>query len=223
MDRLVLQLEPRTITGKKVKNLRKVGLVPASICGKGVANGNFQLDAKAFAQVYRQAGRTALVDLRLPDGTKSAFVRQVQIHPVRRDAIHVDFRVVDLRTEMTADVPVVAVGQNPLLERGEGVLTITLPTLHLKALPTDLPQTIEIDISNLSFEHSSIHVSDVRLGDAVEVLTAADQVLVSLSHSRMEAEAEEIAEQVQGGDVELAADNADTTPDAGTSAGDSNA
>ncbi|HEY0737110.1 MAG TPA: hypothetical protein VGD69_19495, partial [Herpetosiphonaceae bacterium] len=125
MDQPTLTLEPRSIIGKKVKTLRREGMVPASICGKGVATETFQLDAKTFGLVYRQVGRTGLIDLQLPSGARSAFVRQVQIHPVSRQFLHVDFRIVDLRVEMTADVPVVAVGTNELVERGDGVLTIS--------------------------------------------------------------------------------------------------
>lgn len=213
MDKLTLQLEPRTITGKKVKNLRKAGVLPASICGKGIANGNFQLDAKTFNQVYRRAGRTTLIELQTPQGTQSAFVRQTQIHPVSRQYIHVDFRVVDLRVAIAADVAVVAVGENPLVERGEGVLSIA-STLHVRALPADLPSTIEVDISTITDFDTTIHVSDLNLGDKVEVLTGADQPVATVSRSRMEADQEAIAEQIEQGDVEIAAPDADTNPEA---------
>lgn len=221
MADLKLTLEPREITGKKVKRLRKQGLVPASICGKGVANANFQLDLKTFTQVYKQAGRTTLIDLETPDGVRSAFVRQAQIHPVSRAYIHVDFRVVDLRTAITADVAVIAVGENAHVERGEAVINVTTPTLHVRALPSDLPNHIEIDISNLE-AGTTLHVSDLNLGDTVEVLTPAESPVVSLTMSRMATEAEEIQEQIDTGDQELAADNAATTPSAGTGDSDEN-
>lgn len=213
MDKLTLKLEPRTITGKKVKNLRKEGLVPASICGKGVANANFQLDAKTFGLVYRQAGRSTLIELETPQGTQSAFVRQVQIHPVKRHFIHVDFRVVDLLVAMTADVPVVSVGTNELVERGEGVLSLPLSTLHVRGLPSDLPQSIEVDISTIHDFTATIHVSDLQLGDMIEVLTPGDQVVATISRSRMEAEDEAITEQEQAGEPELSGEGADTNAD----------
>lgn len=210
MDQLTLTLEPRSITGKKVKTLRREGMVPASICGKGVATETFQLDAKTFGLVYRQAGRTRLIDLQLPSGTRSAFVRQVQIHPVSRQFLHVDFRIVDLRVEITADVPVVAVGTNELVERGDGVLTISLPTLHIKALPTDIPQNIEVDVSKIHDFSTVLHVRDLDLGDKVQVLTSPDEALATITPSRMEVEEEEITEQEQQGEPELSAEDADT-------------
>lgn len=210
MDQPTLTLEPRSIIGKKVKTLRREGMVPASICGKGVATETFQLDAKTFGLVYRQVGRTGLIDLQLPSGARSAFVRQVQIHPVSRQFLHVDFRIVDLRVEMTADVPVVAVGTNELVERGDGVLTISLQTLHIKALPGDIPQNIEVDISKLADFNTVLHVSDLDLGDKVQVLTSPEEALATISPSRMAAEEEEITEQEQQGEPELSAEDADT-------------
>lgn len=213
MDKLTLQLEPRTITGKKVKNLRKAGVLPASVCGKGITNANYQLDAKTFSLVYRRAGRSTLIELQTPQGIQSAFVRQTQIHPVSRQYIHVDFRVVDLRVAMAVDVPVHAVGENPLVERGEGVLSIA-STLHVRGLPADLPSTIEVDISAITDFDTTIHVSDLNLGDKIEVLTGADQPVATISRSRMEADQEEIAEQIEQGDVAIADPDADTNPEA---------
>lgn len=195
MDNLKLTLEPRSVTGKKVKNLRKQGVLPASICGKGIPNGNFQLDLKEFSAVYRQAGRTALIELQLPDGKQSAFVRQLQIHPVSRVPIHVDFHVVDLLVAMTADVPVVTVGENSHVQRGEAVISLALQALHVRGLPADLPQSVELDISDLDVG-TTLYVSDLSVGDNIEVLTPADQGVLSLTPSRMAAEAEEVAAEV---------------------------
>jgi large subunit ribosomal protein L25 len=210
MDKLSLRLEPRTITGKKVKNLRKAGTIPASICGKGIQSESFQLDERTFTNVYRRVGRTALIDLQLPSGTSSAFVRQVQRHPVSQRVLHVDFRIVDLRIEMTADVPVATVGQNPIVERGAGVLSLGHTTLSVKGLPADLPQTIEVDISGIADFTSSLYVRDLNLGDNITILTPADDMLVTITASRMAVEEEAITEQEQMGEPELAADNADT-------------
>jgi large subunit ribosomal protein L25 len=208
VDKLSLKLEPRSVTGKKVKNLRREGLVPASICGKGVPTETFQLDAKTFGQVYQKVGRSGLIDLEMPGGTRSAFVRQVQINPVTRAPIHVDFRIVDLNVEMVADVPIVAVGENRLVERGEGVLQLPHATLHVRALPGDLPQNIEVDISKIEDFDTALHVRDLDLGDKVTVLTPEDETIATLTRSRMEAEAEEVAEEAAEGEPELSGGDA---------------
>jgi large subunit ribosomal protein L25 len=197
MERPTLTLEPREISGKKVKNLRKQGLVPASICGKGVQSENFQLDAKEFGIVYRRVGRSGLIDINLPSGTRSALVRQVQQNPVNSQFLHVDFRVVDLRTEITADVPIVIVGENVLVERNQAALNQSLSTLHVKGLPTELPQAVEVDASTLEDFNTVIHVSDLKLPDGIEVLTPAEDAVVTLTPSTTAAEKEELQEVVE--------------------------
>ncbi len=212
MDQLSLTLQPRTITGKKVKNLRKEGLVPASICGRGVEPQNYVVDARIFGRVYQQAGRSGLIELQTPAGPRQAFIRQVQRHPITTQWLHVDFRVVDLRTPMTADVPVVLTGQNELVERGQAFATLMLHTLHVRALPGDLPQQVEIDISNVTDFNTVFHVSDLQLPAGVEVLSAAEEPVATLTPSRMAAEEAEITEQEQLGEPELSNDRADDTP-----------
>src|SRR3954452_10676611 len=116
MDQLTLVLEPRSVTGKKVKHLRSAGLVPASICGRGVTPENYATDAKTFGKVYQTAGRSTLIALQTPTGTKQAFIREIQRHPISQVWLHVDFRVVDMAVSMTADVPLTLVGENQLVD-----------------------------------------------------------------------------------------------------------
>jgi large subunit ribosomal protein L25 len=118
-----------------------------------------------------------------------------------------------LRTEMTADVPIVAVGENPLVERNDGVLSTPLATVHIKALPADIPHTVEVDISRIADFNTSLHVSDLDLGPNVQVLTAPEEVIATITPSRMAAEDEAITEQEQLGEPELANDTADDTPE----------
>ena len=211
MARPVVTLQPRTITGKKVKQLRRQGIAPASICGKGVENQNVQVNVREFDAVYRQVGRTALVDLQLPNtrALPSAFVRQVQRNPVNGQLIHVDFRVVDLLVEMTVDVPVVIVGENELVKREQAVAVLSHPTLSVRGLPTDLPQLIEVDISGLEDFTSTIHVSDLKLSDTFEILTPAEEAVATLSASTTQEDEAHLQEEEQFGEVI----EEDTTPE----------
>src|SRR5689334_22131375 len=91
-DRLKLELENRTLTGKKVNRLRREGILPATVYGKGVGPFIVQLDTRTFSNTYRQAGRTGLIDLAIPEQSGiSAFVHTLQRHPVTRAIQHVDF------------------------------------------------------------------------------------------------------------------------------------
>jgi large subunit ribosomal protein L25 len=213
MDQYTLTLEPRTLTGKQVKRLRAAGYVPAAICGRGITPQNYVVDAKTFGRIYQQVGRTTLIELQTPTGTSQAFVREVQRHPVSNVWLHVDFRVVDLKVAMTADVPIVVVGENPLTARGDGVANLTLHTLHIRALPGDLPHNVEADISGLTDFTSVLHVGDLKLGDKVEVLTSAEEPVVTISPSTTAADEEAITEQEEMCEPELVGRRPEETVD----------
>lgn len=163
MDNLSLTLEPRTVVGKKVKHLRTQGLVPASICGKGVKSENYVTDARIFGKVYQKAGKSGLLELKTPTGVLRGFIREIQRHPISRVWLHVDFHVVDMRVQIMADVPVATVGSNQLVDKQGGMMNILLPNLHVRALPGDLPQAIEVDISGITDYNTPLHVSDLKL------------------------------------------------------------
>ncbi len=212
MEQISLTLEPRTVTGKKVKHLRSAGLVPASVCGRGITPENYVVDAKTFGRIYQRAGRNALIELRTPTGAKQAFVREIQRHPISGVWLHVDFRIVDLRVAMTADVPIVIVGANELVDRGQAIANLIIPTLHVRALPADLPHNIEVDISGVTDFNTVLHVSDLQLGDKVEVLTAAEEAVVTINPSTTAADEEHITEQEEMGEPELAGAGGDDVP-----------
>jgi len=195
---LSLDMEIREVTGKKVKRLRQEGLLPATIYGKDFSPLTVQLDSRAFSTVYQQSGRTALIKLTIPGMKKrpSAFVQDIQRHPVKRDILHADFRVVDLTVEINAEVPVALVGTSPLVERGDAVINHGHSTVEIRALPEKVPQHLELDISVLDSLDKSIHVGDLPPHDDYVVNTAPETLLVSLSQVRAAvAAADEEAEE----------------------------
>jgi large subunit ribosomal protein L25 len=194
-DKITLALENRTVTGKKVNRLRRAGILPATVYGKGVGPFNVQMDARTFGSIYRHAGRTSLIELQIPDQPlQSAFIHALQRHPVSRAIIHADFRVVDLLIEITVAIPIHIVGVSELVERGDATLNQVLTTLDVHALPTDLPSHIEVDISALDSFDKSIRVRDIQLPVAGTIETPDDELVVSLNASRP---AEEEAEEVE--------------------------
>ena len=205
-DRLSLSLENRTLVGKKVNRLRREGVLPATVYGKGVSPISVQMNARAFNDTYRHAGRTGLIDLSIP-GQKSisVFVHNLQRHPVTRNIIHVDFLAVDLRTEVTVDVPLHIVGESELVKRGDALLNQVLTSLAVRALPADIPSSISVDVSGLDSFDKSIHVSDLALESKGEIVTPADELVVSLSQARDEEE-EAAEEEAAEGEPELVRD-----------------
>lgn len=201
-DRIQLELEQRTVTGKKVNRLRRAGILPATVYGKGVGPFTVQLNARTFGEIYRRAGRTTLIDLAIPgQPPQSAFIHTLQRHPVSRAIRHVDFLVVDLLIEITVDVPIHLVGESPLITRGDAVLNQVLTALEVRALPTALPSNIEIDISVLDSLEKSVHVRDISALANGAIVTPEDELVVSLAQSRP-AESEAAAEEEQPSSAE---------------------
>lgn len=194
----MIPAQKRMVLGKKVKHLRLQGLLPATVYGRGIEPVSIQLDSKAFNLMFRQAGRTSLIDLFIDGQLMSVFVQDVQRHPVKRDILHVDFKAVDLKRVIQVEVPVIAVGESPVIVRGDALLNHALQTVMVEALPAELPQHIEIDISVLDQMDKSIHAGDLAASGTYKVLTNADAVVLSLTQLRAttetEAEAAVVAE-----------------------------
>ena len=194
-----IEAKKRTILGKQVKQLRKQGLLPATVYGKGFEPASVQLDERAFNLTYRKAGKTTLIDLMIDGVLASVFVQAVQRHPVTRNILHIDFKVVDLKKAVYVEVPVMAIGESPLVARGDALLNHVINTVMVEALPAELPQHIEVDISVLTSFDKSITAADLPTGAGYKVLTDADQVILSLTQMRASTgeegeEAEEAAE-----------------------------
>jgi large subunit ribosomal protein L25 len=195
-ERPTLTLERRTVLGKKVKTLRRSGVLPATVYGKGVEPISVQLSARAFADLLRKAGKTTLLDLKIPgERPLSAFIHALQRHPVSREILHVDLRVVDLLIEIVVEVPVHLEGESPLVARGDALLNIVHTSLNVRALPTDVPSALHVDASRLDSFDKVLHVSDLALPAGVSVELPGDELLVSLTPSRTAVEETPAAEE----------------------------
>jgi large subunit ribosomal protein L25 len=166
------------------------------VYGKGVGPFTVQLNQRTFTDAYRHAGRTGLVDLAIPcQSAIAAFVHSLQRHPVTRAIQHVDFLAVDLRVEVTVDVPVHLVGESDLVRRGDAILNQILNAVAVHALPADIPSFVEVDISGLDSFDKSVHVSDITLTTKGTIVTSPDDLVVTLSPARVEEEVAEEAEE----------------------------
>ncbi|MDQ3328180.1 MAG: 50S ribosomal protein L25 [Chloroflexota bacterium] len=203
----------REVVGKKSRRLRREGKIPAVLYGFGVDSTNLQLDAKEFETIFREAGRTALVDVSVDEGRPvRVFVQDVQRHPISLALYHVDFHAVNLRQEITTDVPIVLTGEAPAVHNNEGVLLRGLETISVTALPTELPQQIDVSIESLEVLDDTIHVSDLLVSDDYQIVTDPSEMLVRIIAQQLEPEPEEVAEELEEGDeddTEAAEDRGD--------------
>lgn len=199
--RLELKAEKREVTGKKVRFLRRKGLLPASIYGKGLESLSVQLDAKAAMNVYETAGESSLVDLIMDNGDKWPILfKNPQYDPMEGTMLHVDLHKVNLKEKITAEVPVEIIGESEAVKLGNVLMEITM-VVEVEALPTDLPEKFVVDISKLVAVDDAITMADLVIDkDKVEIKNTADQVIVKIAEPKEEI-IEEVA-QVAPADVE---------------------
>ena len=210
MADLTLTVQPRDIVGKKVRRLRRTGLLPAVVYGPTIAAPHsVQLDRREFEAVYHAAGTTQLVDLVFAGdgGRTTVFIRDVQYNLLKRQIDHVDFYAANLRVETTMAVPVVLAGEAPIAARGEAIVTLSHASVTVRALPTDIPAHLEADISRIETLGDDIRVADLPVPPNVTVIDSPDTVIVSVTRPTVEVEEEAPVEEAAAADTaEEAAD-----------------
>jgi len=161
---LDLNVQKRTVFGRKIKKLRQEGILPANIYGKDVKSIGVQIDLKTFSDVYKQTGETGLVNLTVGKETKArpVLIHNLQKDPVTDEPLHVDFRQVDLTKKVTADIPLEFISEAPAVEKG-GVVVQLMDEVEVEALPTDFPDKIEVDVSRLAKIGDSIALKDLKI------------------------------------------------------------
>ena len=189
MTKITLSLEPRKITGKKVKTLRKQGIIPANIFGNKVASQAVQVKGTTFRPVYNQAGETQVVYVKVQGETEERPVMftNVQVDPMTDETIHIDLRQVNLKEKIIANVPVELVGESPAVSDFQASLITSLDEIEVEALPADLPENITVDVSSLKNIGDVIKVSDLNIDRTkIEVLDDPETVVVSVAEQQKE-------------------------------------
>lgn len=194
-DNLTIIANRRQLLGKKAKRLRKQGVVPAVLYGYNVQPTNLQVNAREFELTYRNAGKTSLVSLNVEDARPvRVFVHEVQRHPITLAAQHIDFHAVNLREEISAEVPIVLHGEAPAVHNNIGVLLRGQETVTVHALPTELPHQIDVSVEGLEDVDQALHVSDIRIDGNYRIETDPEEMIVKIAHPQLEPEVDEVAE-----------------------------
>lgn len=197
-----LELEPREILGKKTSRLRRAGIIPVHLYGVGVESRPLQCQGQRLVQVFSAAGGSTPISITITGepGTQLAFAREVQWDPKRDDIIHVDLLVADTSRPVSAQVPIVLVGESPGARSVSGTIVHQLRTLDVEALPLEMPNQVEIDLETLTEPDGVVRAGDIVLPANVTRLTDSDYVIVRIELPRVEVEveaeeAEEVAEE----------------------------
>ena len=214
-----LAAQRREVSGKRVSRLRREGFVPAVVYGRGQPSLSIQVYAREFDALRRHAGRNALVDLKLDGGrARPVMLHGVQEHPVQRSTLHVDFLVVRMTEEMTVDVPVVLTGDSEAVSKLGGTLLHLRDTVQVRALPGELPSSIDADVSVLGDFDAMLHVGDLHVPERVTLLTDPSEPLARVQAPRVE-EVPEVVEAVEAEEEAAAAEEGAEAPAEATAEG----
>lgn len=197
MDRLNLKAQERKILGKKVKALRSDGLIPGHVFGKGLETEHVSVSAVDFHKVLTSAGETGLVDLIIDkEKVRPVLIRGVQYDPVEGLPLNIDFYQVNLKEKVTVPVPLILIGEEPeSVKLGENIVLQTLNQVEVEALPTDLVEKIEVDITALKNVDDAIMVSQLNYDhDKLTVLAEPEEIVVKIAPA-VTAEMEKLMEE----------------------------
>ena len=197
-DDIIIKVQKREVTGKQVKQLRRQGILPAVVYGHKVDSYPVQMDTHSTYLMLRKITPTTLVTLDLDGKKTKVMIRERKFDVVTGDLLHLDFLAVSMTEKMRASVAIELVGEAPVLDEVPGsLLNHMLDSLEIEALPADLPERIQVDVSGLLSAEDSITVADLKLGDKIEIHTPAEEVIVSVSF--VATETGEAAELGEGG------------------------
>jgi len=186
-EQTTLPVARRTILGKKVRQLRRQGRIPANIFGRADGSLPVEVDAHTLEQflLHHPATRVVTMPIEGQDGTpETVLVRHVQRHPRTRRILHVDFFHVAMNERVTARVPLHFTGDAPAVKNLGGILLHLLDALEVEALPVDLPEAIVVPLDVLTELDSTLRVGDIVVPPNVTVLDDPEEVVVKVSMPR---------------------------------------
>lgn len=190
-----LTVESRTITGKKVSELRKEGKIPAVVYGKHLeSTQNLVLKKIDFMRVYEKTGSSIPIELTWDGHDHLVLVADYQLDPVTDRLIHVDFHAVNKDEKVHADVPLVLTGVSPFEKASLWRVQILKDTISVEALPLDLPHDFKFDISSLDEAGIVVFVKDLALWENVEILDDLELAIISTVEFKVAKEDEETVE-----------------------------
>ena len=187
-DRITITLEPRNIIGKKVRNLRRSGIIPVHLYGPGIEARSLQSQGPDLVRVLTQAGGNTPITITVEGEPAEhlAFAREIQWDPVRGTLVHVDFLRAEVTQRMSADVPVLLEGEAPGAKAIFGTVVQQIRSITVEALPLDMPRDITIDLSVMAEPDSVIRVGDITLPAGATLLTDPEAMVVRIEATRAE-------------------------------------
>ncbi len=186
-DQPEIVAERRVVRGKQVRALRRSGLVPATLYGRHMGSVSLQVNRDALEEILRNGGSSSLFRLKVGrDKPISVLIKQHQVHPTRRELLHVDFYGVSAREKLKARVPLRFVGEAPVAESHDVAIVRALDQVTVECYPSDLPAHVDVNLSSLESMDSNIRAGDLSAGPKVTIMDPPEEVVVSVAATSKE-------------------------------------
>jgi large subunit ribosomal protein L25 len=181
-DKIVLSVEERKVLGKKVKQLRKAGFVPAVVYGHGEEAMAVQAPANVAEKVWHTAGRHHVVELSMGDGKKKlAMIKSADLDPVKRRLRHLSLHIVKQNEKVETDVPVRIKGEGETEAEKAGLVILQqIEQVAIEAFPRNLPDFMEVDGAKLTAAEDNVTVADILPIEGVTVMADLEQIVASV-------------------------------------------
>jgi large subunit ribosomal protein L25 len=209
MKRYKLRVEKRKVLGKQVKKLRREGILPCNIYGKGIKSTAVQVPQKDFDEVYKEAGETGLVDVQLDEKVTPVLIHNMQ-KDFRGNVLHADFFQVNLKEKVKTMVPLGIIGEPKAVLDKVGLLMNIISEVEVEALPEELPENIEVNVEHLANIDEQVTVADLKLPAGVTVLTEPEQVISKIGELVTKEAQEEAAVEAAAAEAAKAETAAET-------------
>lgn len=190
-----LSAKTRKELGKKTKNLRKKGLLPAVLYGPKIKNHNLEVDVREFEKVYGQVGKSALISLETEGKKYLVLINDLKKDPLTDKIVHVDFYQPPLDKKIEAKVPIIFEGEAPAVKNLGGTLIKNISEVGVKALPQNLPREIKVNVEKLARFEDHILIKDLKTEEGVEILKNPEEIIASVA--KLEKVEEELAKPVE--------------------------
>ena len=178
---LSLSAKIRKDLGKKVKNLRKGGILPGVLYGPKIETRPLGIDLKEFEKIYKEAGESSLISLEISGKKALVLIHEVKLDPLTEKPIHVYFYQPSLEEEVTAEVPLVFEGEAAAVKDLGGTLVKNISGVEVKALPQNLPHEIKVNINCLKTFEDNILIKDLLIPKDVKILKEPGEIVAAVS------------------------------------------
>ena len=181
-----IELQVRDLLGKKVKQLRRLGIIPVHLYGPDTDSRSLQCEQREILRALASSGGTTPINVSIEgeSGEQLTFAREVQWHPVRGDILHVDFFAVTANQTVASQVPLILTGESAGARQVGGTVVLQMREVTVEALPLEIPSEIEINIDRLVEPTDVFRAGDISVPGNVAIITDSEEVVARIEVSR---------------------------------------